>query len=329
MTLWLRLVGWLVLLSGPMLLASELAPSLRSENLPPIVIFLVLISSFLPIGIAYRAASGTALQGAIVWTVLAITLAMISQVMALTEPVSTGRPITGQWAYLATLASFAAAISILNARRPGSGAWAILMGILVLVFLIPWLEGGGLARADRGWDRLRLSAPWTIFYGLLFIAGVTNFLPTRYCGATLIFGAGLAAMFVGLTRTDFSRGARGMIWEFVPWSLGASIWLGWLSGRRTHSNSSLERLWIWFRDHWGVVWGLRVMERFNRTAELTDWPIRLAWHGVTKADGMTPAMPSDIPESAVETLSALLRRFATVERLNDVAGGPCPDPASV
>ena len=52
-----------------------------------------------------------------------------------------------------------ALISVLNARTPGGGAWAILMALLVLVFLIPWLEGAGLRRAPIGLGRLRLDQP--------------------------------------------------------------------------------------------------------------------------------------------------------------------------
>ena len=53
------------------------------------------------------------------------------------------------------------------------------MGILVLVLLIPWLEGPTCSGRPAAWP-LRLDAPWSLFYALLVIAGVTNYLPTRY-----------------------------------------------------------------------------------------------------------------------------------------------------
>ena len=72
-----------------------------------------------------------------------------------------------------------------------------MMGLLVLVFLIPWLEGRG------GWDRLRLDSPWTLFYGLLVLAGVTNYLPTRYGPAAAWLGLALVVEYLGLTRTGW------------------------------------------------------------------------------------------------------------------------------
>jgi hypothetical protein len=84
--------------------------------------------------------------------------------------------------------------------------------------------------------------------------------------------------------------------------------------------SDLERLWWWFGDRWGLVWALRVQERFNRTAEKSGWPIRLAWRGVVA----TEAEP-EVPPAALPTLIALLARFATRERLEAEArgGSPC------
>src|SRR5207245_6824908 len=108
------------------------------------------------------------------------------------EPTGTGRPLAGHLTYLAVLATLAALVSVLNARTPGGGAWAILMGLLVLVFLIPWLEGPGLVRDARGLGRLRLDAPWTLFYALLVLAGVTNYLPTRYGPTAAWLAAGFA-----------------------------------------------------------------------------------------------------------------------------------------
>ncbi|MBX6311878.1 MAG: hypothetical protein IRY99_02995, partial [Isosphaeraceae bacterium] len=80
--------------------------------------------------------------------------------------------------------------------------------------------------------------------------------------------------------------------------------------------SGLERLWLWFRDGWGVVWALRIQERFNRSAQAAGWPIRLAWSGAIGVEG-APAV--EIPEAAEGMLKGLLRRFAEPEKLETVA----------
>jgi hypothetical protein len=260
---------------------------------------------------AWRAAAGTALRPALVWAAIALTLAGLSEAVALTESVESGRPLAGQVVYLSTLTMFAALISVLNARTPGGGAWAILMGLLVVVFLVPWLEGTGLVREGGGWDRLRLTTPWTIFYVLVVVAGVTNYLPTRFGLAAVCLGVGSAAEFLGLTQLEWSHEARGRIWTAVPLCWAFAAWFADLASLGPdRTPPGLGRLWAWFRDGWGVVWALRVQERFNRAAESAGWCVRLTWHGVV---GVAP------PE-ATAILVSLLRRFAKPGRVEEISG---------
>ena len=76
----------------------------------------------------------------------------------------------------------AALLSVLNARDPGGRIWAGLMVMLVVVFLIPWLETPGRWRRAQALTPPNLESPWTLFYGILVLIGVTNYLPTRFGG---------------------------------------------------------------------------------------------------------------------------------------------------
>ena len=62
---------------------------------------------------------GTALGAAVIWAGLAVGLGLVSQVVAWSEPLASGRPLAGHWTYLSALATLAALISVLNARTPG------------------------------------------------------------------------------------------------------------------------------------------------------------------------------------------------------------------
>ena len=104
-----------------------------------------------------------------------------------------------------------------------------------------------------------------------------------------------------------------------------SMWLAWFATRidgRSRRGllgvGGLERVWFWFRDHWGVVWALRAQERFNRSAESRAWPIRLGWFGVIPAPGLLPESRIEVPEAAEATLKGLLRRFAEPGRIDAV-----------
>ena len=156
-----------------------------------------------------------------------------------------------------------------------------------------------------------------MFYGLLVLAGVTNFLPTRYGLAALSLGASLVLELLGLTHTGWTAEVRAAIWSAVAWSLALGWWLAeWSNRRPSLGRNSVERIWFWFRDHWGVVWALRIQERFNRSAELSRWPSRLTWFGLvpaSQAAGVCGLRQS--PEQAEATLRGLIRRFVTAERL--------------
>lgn len=295
----------------------------------PGVVLLGLATAVVPVVKAWRAAAGTALRAAVAWAGLAIALGMASQAAAWVEPLETGRPIAGHLVYLSVLATLAALTSVLNARAPGGVAWAILMALLVLVFLIPWLAGPGMARKAQGLNRLRLEAPWSVFYVLVVVAGVTNYLPTRYGRAAAWLGLGLAGEYVALTRSELRLAHGGSLWLFFPWTLSVSVW----SARRRAARGSgaqnqLDATWLWFRDHWGVVWALRVEERFNRTADQLGWPLRLMWYGAVPVsrgpggNGAVDGQTATIAELAEPTLRSLLRRFANEDRIARAASLP-------
>ena len=247
-------IGWRLTVWAVLLVLSGLLVMLVPA-LAPWGVMIALCGAIRPWLSAWKGAEGTALRGALVWAGLTIALGLLAQVQALFELPETGRPWTGRITYLMVLAMLASLTSVLGARNPGGRAWAILMVLLVVVFLIPWLEAGGRLRRPQGLGQVQLDSPWTLFYGLLVLAGVTNFLPTRYGLAALSLGAGLVLEFLGLTRTGWTAEARAAVWSTVAWSLALGWWLAeWSNRRPSLGRNSLERLWLWFRDHWGVVW---------------------------------------------------------------------------
>jgi hypothetical protein len=310
----LFLVGLLLALTGGALLtAPEYGPLLVAAGLA---------GGFWPLWSAWNGARGTALRGAVLWAAAACALGVAAELACWAETPGTGRVVAGHVTYLSTLAALAALISVLGARKPGAVGWALLMGLLVLVMLIPWLEAPTLLRHAGGMGRLRLDAPWSLFYALLVVAGVTNYLPTRYGLAAFCLAPGFVLEYLGLARGDWPPERRALVWAVFPWTLMAAVWFASaLAQRRRHARDrgGLEAVWLWFRDHWGVVWALRVQEWFNRAAEVARWPVRLNWFGVVPlAAGATP------PEAAATRLKSLIHRFATAERIEQEEAGRGP-----
>ena len=284
----------------------------------PLPIALSLLLSTWPLVRAWRAARGTALRASVIWAGIAVGLGIVSRMEAMVEPFASGQPIAGHLSYLTTMAAIAMLISVLGARRPGGSAWAILMSLLLLVFLIPWLEGPGLGRRLIGLDRLWLEQPWRIFYGLLVVTGITNYLPTRYRLAALTLGLGFFAEYRGLTSASRDPRTLATLWSTFPFLLASALFVADLAAPvASNPPSLLEATWFWFRDHWGVVWALRVIERFNASARAQGWPIQLTWHGLAPVAG-AHADPG-VPEAAEATLKSLLRRFADPQRIDELA----------
>jgi hypothetical protein len=310
------------------LVLSALLIVLIPEQAPP-ALALVLLSTAWPWRKAWQAARGTALRPALVWLALAVAVAIVAQDVAWSEPLETGRPGAGRLTYLSVLATLAALVSVLNARAPGEKVWAGLMVMLVVVFLIPWLEAPWRLRPARGLAQLQLDAPWSLFYALLVVVGVTNYLPTRFAAAAGWLALGFALEYLGLTRDDWPAERRALLWSGASWTLAASIWTARASARRApKARLRLERLWFWFRDLWGVVWALRIQERFNRTAELKAWPMRLSWFGLVPASVSPADEPLAASPEAEAAFRALIRRFAQSQRLDEImelAGGTSCD----
>jgi hypothetical protein len=303
---------------GVLLLSSAAAIGV-DPGLGPLFLLPVIASTVLAWRTAWRGASGTALRPALVWFALALALSFCAQVSALAEPLSSGRPLAGRLTYLFVLAMLAGLVTVLNARTPGERVWAGLMIVLVGVFMIPWLEEAGRMRRPQGVVLVHLDSPWTLFYGLLVLVGVTNYLPTRFGLAAAILGVGFFLEYLGLTRSEWPAERRAVVWEWVAWTFTLAAWAARYSPSYLQPAGGFNAIWFWFRDHWGVVWALRNQERFNRTAGLAGWRIRLTWYGLQPVDGVDHVHELLVPGEAESAFRGLLRRFAQAERLDQVS----------
>ena len=287
----------------------------RPEWTPPAVL-ICLATTTLPLARAWRSSRGTALRWVVPWAGLAVGLGMVGPIIALTthRVFAPWAQAAGEFIYLSALATLATMIAVLNARRPGAGAWAILMGLMILIlnWFPPEMPHPHISRlAGREWPVLE--DPFTLFLLMLMFVGLTNFAFTRFWLTAVVLGASLR---LSIYPMHFPGEFAG------PWLLAVAAWLAEAqSSRWEPAASGLDRLWLWFRNYWGIVWALRVMERFNRSAESAGWPIRLSWYGAEPVEGTGPPA---IPEGAEATLKGLLRRFADADRLDAEAAGESP-----
>jgi hypothetical protein len=77
---------------------------------------------------------------------------------------------------------------------------------------------------------------------------------------------------------------------------------------------AIDRMWLRFRDTFGLVWAMRVLERFNETARLKKWPFLLGLEGIQPVDRPDPPVPEPVFDQAAlheaeTSLRWLLEKF--------------------
>ena len=202
--------------------------------------------------------------------------------------------------YLALCLTSCAAVAVLGARRPGVTAWNFVVLSQLAILLVPIAEGLGEVRLDP----LRLA-----FLAATLAVGALNYLPTHLAAATVAAAIGCG---VELALVRSAPDATPVLERAAPFArclLAASPWLAFfaLRGKRL-ATSPFDRLWLGFRDCYGLVWGQRVREQFNRSVGNAGWPVVLRWRGL-RVDGEKTS-PGDADRAELlATLRALLKRF--------------------
>jgi hypothetical protein len=262
----------------------------------PTIWGLVLLSGLYPLAQALRANRRTSLVHAIFWTLGAWTGWSAVALGVWLWP----------WAslvalrYLAVSLTACAGMAVLGARRPTVNAWNFVVFGLLAVLLLPLAQGLG---------NLRHSLLQAGFLASTLAVGVLNYLPTRLAPAALCVAAGCA---VDILRLADAPGLNPVLDQLMPAGellLAASPWAAYTVIRwRTPPLSEFDRIWLDFRDRFGLLWGQRLREQFNRAAANAGWPVYLRWQGLRLTQGASLPGPA-AQDQILDTLRALLKRF--------------------
>jgi hypothetical protein len=201
--------------------------------------------------------------------------------------------------YLALCLTACAGVAVLGARRPGAAAWhAVVAGLLAVLLIAP--AQGLLAGVPLPIDSIR-----TGFLAVALLVGLVNYLPTSFgLGALALLAACILELrHIGSNMPENERLASLAL-------TGSAPWLAWL-GRRVWSSRGGEpdRIWKDIRDRFGVVWGERIREQFNRAASNAGLEVMMGWGGLRRFD-RAPLTENERTVSR-DLLTALMKRFGT------------------
>lgn len=247
---------------------------------------------------AWQATRGTALFHAVQWGIaawLAWTAAIVLRSLPQFAPANDQHP--DPVIYLALCLTACSGVAVLGARRPHVAAWDFVVLGLFAVMVLPLVEAALIGARSLDWLRLT-------FLAATIGIGVLNYLPTRFAPAAFLVGLGCAAELVTLAApTALPAGLEA---DAVRLCILAAPALAWVRLIASGPYDELDCVWIDFRDRWGVVWGQRVREQFNRAAAHAKWPVTLTWFGFQFQN----RVDEEIRVAMRETLDALLQRFA-------------------
>lgn len=259
---------------------------------------LIFLVGAVPFVQAWRTLRHTSLVHALVW---AATAWLAWGTVALLDQIVSDSMMTAA-RYTALCLVGCAGVAVLGARRPGVAAWDfVVLGLLAVLVL--FLAEGAVVGGELQLGPVRIT-----FLGLTLAIGIANYLPTRMALAAILLGLGcgwelweLVQRAGGAAASGFARAYADLTILCVP---PAAAVCG-LRVRKTGTDA--DRLWRSFRDSFGVIWGLRLREQFDRAAVNAGLPLELGWDGLRPATGEEPdAHGSD---AALAILRALLKRF--------------------
>ncbi len=248
---------------------------------------LLLLTAVYPLGVVWVRNGATTLRHPLLWAWLAWLIWLVVVGGGAIWPESDG-PLGY---YFALCVTAGAGVAVLGARRPTALAWHFVVVSLLAVLLLPVAGGFG---------KLRLNGICLTFLGATLAMALLNYLPTALAPAVVLLAAACGLELAGLAKVglpDWLTGFGRCLVGLTPWLALAAL------GLRRKPETEFDRTWLRFRDRFGVVWGQRTREQFNRAAANAGWPVTLAWHGL-QASGDVPPDPA-----ALETLRALLKRF--------------------
>ncbi|HXT60471.1 MAG TPA: hypothetical protein VN699_17650 [Pirellulales bacterium] len=271
---------------------------------------------------AGRRLRGSTLAAPWVWSCFSLAALVGAEIMAAWLNGEAPSAVAVHLQYLAAMTMLTPFVAMLGAKRPQDRAWQWIVLSLLALLALPSLKA---AIFDAGAPPAPHAA-WRWLLAVMALAGLLNYLPTRYGVAAALFFGGqlleLAEYLPGLAAPLSGRDSLAGLGLAVAALLAAQA----AALVKKSGAPSVDRLWLDFRDAFGVLWALRVAERFNAAAAQSSWRVWLGWSGLKsnrkEQHLVRDAGPisADVLPAMRQSLKNLLWRFVSPEWISERLG---------
>lgn len=212
-------------------------------------------------------------------------------------------------------------ISLLGVKRPQDGPWNFVVLSLWAVLALPAAEALYLNTGQP----LEIQGFRSWFVMALILVSLFNTQPTRHWLAALAAASGQALLLADFLPFPVSQTSIPNVETGLALLAAAAMLYSLRPSRKCAT--SLDRLWLDFRDSFGLFWGLRVQERIQAAAKMYSWPVALHWSAWKASDGAPLQELSDQQtQEILTTFRGLLRRFVSNEWIDSRLGSSHTNP---
>lgn len=256
--------------------------------------------------------TATTLSGASTWLVVALIAWMLSSIFQSVLIIRGSQSLHGvsmRFNYLSLTLWLTPMVAVLGAKRPGVRFWNVFV-LVPMLLMLNWPAFSAEADVLLN-STLDLEAPALMgfFVVLLMVMG-------NYFGTIFTFPALLLCCTLAFALCDFSESLPNLISSelleraIVSLLLAASLfWSKQILNREAKQRHGFDRVWLDFRDWFGILWTRRVMDRLNQTAEKEHWNARLTLEGLQWQDDVSAEQRSQTEQKMDHAFRWMFRRF--------------------
>lgn len=281
----------------------------------PVIILAAFAGGVLSLIVARRNVRGTTLVATWWWS-LAAFVAVVGLELLMSWQLAVDTAVTEALRYATRVLLLCPTISLLGVKRPQHGPWNFIVLSLWGVLALPAAQSLLLNSGQP----LEIQSFFAWFLLLLIFVTLANTLPTRHWPAALLTVIGQFLLQSG--HLPFSLPKAWAPTAIGVSTLAAAAWIYVLQPPRKSAATTLDHLWLDFRDSFGLFWGLRVQERIQAAAKMYQWPVTLHWTGWKTAQGqpLQQELADDQRREIMVTFRGLLRRFVSNDWIDSRLG---------